>query len=279
MLSTLYHSISRKEIDPPPLVCTDSLSPLFQGWAASTRQPRETLLCLISLRDPSTHITLTARRTRRLSKTSQTRTSQRRTTSPSLYIASNSPGPRGRTPRSPNYPCNLLQGVTKRSAYTYVDQTGSTSPTVSNSQTITACQDTRSIILIIGLNIMSFVQRTLICHWVLQIRDVLYLLVVRRLIQRVRVGLVPFTLMFCGVMVSVIVGQPFASYHGFLLIFFFKLLHTLLYMALLHHTLWGTPRILDSIPTRISLLLSPLCLMVYSGVSALARRHSRNMQV
>lgn len=67
---------------------------------------------------------------------------------------------------------------------------------------------------------MFSVQRTLICHWGLQTRDLLHLLVVRRLKQRVRVGSEPFTRMPCGVMVSVIVSQPFATYVKFLLILF-----------------------------------------------------------
>ncbi|KAL7939413.1 glycoside hydrolase family 18 protein [Trichoderma chlorosporum] len=37
---------------------------------------------------------------------------------------------------APGYPCNPLQGVTKCSSYTYVDQTSSASPTVSDCQTI-----------------------------------------------------------------------------------------------------------------------------------------------
>ncbi|EHK19253.1 glycoside hydrolase family 18 protein [Trichoderma virens Gv29-8] len=37
---------------------------------------------------------------------------------------------------APGYPCNPLQGVTKCSGYTYVDQTSSASPTVSDCQTI-----------------------------------------------------------------------------------------------------------------------------------------------
>jgi Pathogen effector len=37
---------------------------------------------------------------------------------------------------APNYPCNPLQGVTKCSSYTFVDQATSASPTVTDCQTI-----------------------------------------------------------------------------------------------------------------------------------------------
>lgn len=55
--------------------------------------------------------------------------------SPQIALASWS-NPSQSNSSAPGYPCNPLQGVTKCSAYTYVDQTSSASPAVSDFQTI-----------------------------------------------------------------------------------------------------------------------------------------------
>jgi hypothetical protein len=55
--------------------------------------------------------------------------------SPQIALASWS-NPSQSNATAPGYPCNPLQGLTKCSAYTYVDQTSSASPTVSDCQTI-----------------------------------------------------------------------------------------------------------------------------------------------
>ncbi|KAL6887059.1 glycoside hydrolase family 18 protein [Trichoderma evansii] len=151
-----YHSCTGEDIaltvdtvDPPPPPCTDSLFTAPQGLdSLGSKWGRITVSDLIAgsvntyVANGNTNGAPAANPAD--SQTIQDLANQDITTPGYITLPVCSPqvawaswtNPSQSNATAPGYPCNPLQGVTKCSGYTYVDQASSASPTVSDCQTI-----------------------------------------------------------------------------------------------------------------------------------------------